>query len=279
MEAIEAVLEKNEKDGGKLPKKLGDLYNIYAGTAGEIAQPEESKAKPEPVSKKKPVKKEEASKPATKPVVEKKEVAKKPVAKSVAPFTASELTFDNCPDDYASLKAEAKELAVSSGTSFLLLAQRLVVIRDGELYKEDGYKSFSDFIAGEIKVSRSTVYNYIDLVGAFGVQTFGHDNSPDPSKLIPALPLLKASDEQISKADKKDLRSTLVKEAKTKSARELDAEIKELKVKHGLVAEKVEVDKLDACFDRLISLLPEKLNAVDKTKLKRYIKKLQGFVE
>ena len=60
---------------------------------------------------------------------------------------------------------------------------------------------------------------------------------------------------------------------------EMNEEIKGLKVKYGLVTEKEEVDKIDACFDRLLSMFPEKLNAVDKTKIKRYIKKLQAFVE
>ncbi|MGD0021707.1 MAG: hypothetical protein ABSC54_05330 [Smithellaceae bacterium] len=77
----------------------------------------------------------------------------------------------------------------------------MMKIRDGELYKEDGYKDFKSFIAGELKVGKTSVYNAIDLVDYFGVQSTGLA----PYKLLPALPLLKADDEIISKADKKEV--------------------------------------------------------------------------
>jgi len=110
--------------------------------------------------------------------------------------------------------------------SFLLLGQRLMKIRDNELYIEDGYKDFKTFVETEVKISRSTAYNYIDLVSVFGVQTFGHANAPDPSKLIPLLPILRAKREDIP-SDK--IKSQFIKKAKTESARDLQDEIKQIK--------------------------------------------------
>ena len=144
--------------------------------------------------------------------------------------------FDNCPEDYETLKIEAKFLSELSQYSFLLLGQRLLKIRDNEFYKIDGYNDFKSFIAGEIRIARSTAYYYIDLITFFGVQTFGHEGSPDPSKLISVLPLLKSNNEGIPK---EKLKKHFIKESKNKSAREIQDETKKLKIQYGLSKEKV----------------------------------------
>jgi len=144
--------------------------------------------------------------------------------------------FNNCPDDYETLKVEAKFLSELSQHSFLLLGQRLLKIRDNAFYKIDGYADFKSFIAGEIRIARSTAYYYIDLITFFGVQTFGHEGSPDPSKLVSVLPLLKSSNEDIPK---EKLKKHFIKESKNKSAREIQDETKKLKIQYGLSKEKV----------------------------------------
>lgn len=143
--------------------------------------------------------------------------------------------FNNCPEDYETLKVEAKFLSELSQHSFLLLGQRLLKIRDNAFYKIDGYADFKSFIAGEIKIARSTAYYYIDLITFFGVQTFGHEGSPDPSKLISVLPLLKSNNEDIPK---EKLKKHFIKETKNKSAREIQEETKQLKIQYGITKEK-----------------------------------------
>jgi hypothetical protein len=140
--------------------------------------------------------------------------------------------FENCPDSYEELKLEAKFFAGMAKYNFLLMAQRLVKIRDNELYLKDGYSHFREFIENEINLSRSTVYNYIDLVTIFEVQAFGHDEEIEHSKLIPVLPILKAENEDIPKLE---LKNQFLNDVKTKSYREIQSNAKELKLKYGLV--------------------------------------------
>lgn len=138
--------------------------------------------------------------------------------------------FNNIPEDYKSLKNESKFLSDITQYSFASLAVRLKKIRDKELYREDNYPDFKSFIDNELSINRTTAYNYIDLVTIFGVQTFEHVT--EPSKLIPALPLLKSAqsnkDIPVSRI-KKDI----IKQAQSMSARELNAHIKDLKVEYG----------------------------------------------
>jgi len=140
-------------------------------------------------------------------------------------------SFNNVPEDYSSLKFESKFLADLTHYSFASLAVRLKKIRDEELYREDKYSNFKSFVDCELSINRTTAYNYIDLVTYFDVQTFEHVS--EPSKLIPALPLLKSAsinkDIPVSKI-KKDI----VKQSQTMSARELNDHIKELKMEYGI---------------------------------------------
>ncbi len=183
--------------------------------------------------------------------------------------------FDNCPEDYETLKVEAKFLSELTQYSFLVLGQRLLKIRDTALYKIDGYENFKSFIEGEIKIARSTAYNYIDLITFFGVQTFGHEGSPDPSKLISVLPLLRSNNEGIPK---EKLKKHFINETKNKTAKEIQEETKQLKIEYGITKEKAvennEREKPDNELDKYKLKVKKKITyQIDL--LESYIKQLR----
>ena len=266
MSAIDALIAEDRID--EAPKKVKAVYNQYVeeenGEVEEVPEVEEE------VKEEKPKAKKESAKKKEKPVEEE--------VKDVAVYDdQQEITLENCPDDYETLKEQSKKLVVSSAMSFMLLGQRLAKIRDKELYKEDGYSNFKQFIDAELSIGKSHVYNAIDLVTYFGVQSIGNQQL-NPSTLIQALPLLKANDEVLSKADKKEVKSTILKEAKTKSEREMKNIVKDLKVKYGMAEEKKEVNKMDAAFARLMSVIPDERSASDVKKIQKYIKKLEDLI-
>lgn len=123
------------------------------------------------------------------------------------------------PTNYQELKAESKELANFTHFGILLLAERLTRIRDLELYKEDNYKSFSQFIEKEIMVKRARVYQYIDLYDIFLCDDDLLSNRIDKnkaaanlalnsSKVIAYIPILK--DTEVSKEKKLELKTSLI---------------------------------------------------------------------
>lgn len=295
MDAVDEALAKVGKS--KIPKDVIDVYNELvdedsASEGGEEEKTPELEPEPEPepkpaTGKKKNGKKEES--PKEEPASGKKKNGKKEVVDAeVVPkgmeitikgdsSTVADMTTENCPASYEELKAQVKTLALTSANSFLLLGQRLTAIRDQELYKEDGYKNFKQFIDGELNIGKSQVYNAIDLVTYFGVQAI-KSNPVSPSLLIPALPLLKADEEKLTKDDKKEVRTTVLKEAKTKSEREMKEVIHGLKEKFGLIEEKIEKNKMDAAFDKLWVAIPDELSAADVKRVQKYIKKLQDIL-
>ena len=144
--------------------------------------------------------------------------------------------LENIPDNYDDLKKEAKFFAGMTGYSFVLMAQRLIKIREKELYKQGGYLDFKTFIIKEIGISKGTAYNYIDLFTLFGVKTFGLSKDIDPSKLIPAIPLLKAKEEKINNQQKENIKKRFIEESKdkNKTARDIKAEADVLKKEYKL---------------------------------------------
>ena len=142
--------------------------------------------------------------------------------------------FNNCPDDYESLKSEAKFLSGITQYSFLLMAQRLQKIRDMELYQKDGYKDFKSFIEKELDIARTTVYCYIDVYSLFysGVQSTEHETNTQFSKLFPVIPLLKTKNEKIPKAK---IKERFLSEIRSKSEKDIKEEAKELKIQYGLI--------------------------------------------
>lgn len=185
--------------------------------------------------------------------------------------------FDNCPvNDYELLKVEAKFLCGISHFSFLLMAQRLLIIRDKQLYINDGYTDFKSFIIKEMKIAKGTAYNYIDLITLFGVQTFGLDDKINPSKLIPVIPLLKSND---SKIPKEFIKDKFINESKDKSAREIQAEAKLLKIKYGLLQEDEDKTVYERLFFKYYEKIPKKISDNDKQVLKDHIEKIKWVIE
>jgi hypothetical protein len=70
----------------------------------------------------------------------------------------------------------------------------------------------------------------MDLVTYFGVQTF--ELVQEPSRLIPALPLLRSAQSN-SNIPAAKLKKDIIKQSHTMSARDLNNHIKTLKVKYG----------------------------------------------
>ena len=172
--------------------------------------------------------------------------------------------FDNCPDDYESLKEEAKFLAGMTQYSFLLMAQRLLKIKDNKLY-EVKYPDFKSFVEAELDVSRQTAYKYLDIINYFGVAALRHEEM-DYSKLIPVIPLLKSKDESIPK---EVIRQEFIERAKKESFREITEDAKELKIKYGLTTEKSKTDDIHLLFLQFVKKLPNKLTAKDLNVLQK----------
>lgn len=147
-------------------------------------------------------------------------------------------SVNSVPTVYSDLKREAKYLADLHQVSGLYMAQRLKVIRDQELYKEDGYLDFKAFIEGELSLSKRSVYNYIDIVEQFieckhlhsekDIETLSHNRS----KLLAYMPLLKS--EKLTEEDKDKLRGDVLKKVEKRSFRDLTKDAKELKYNYGL---------------------------------------------
>lgn len=101
------------------------------------------------------------------------------------------------------------------------MCKGLKEMRDSKLYKELGYSTFEDYCEQETGFKRSQVYNYISIVEKLPedfVQSIGQIG------MTKALILTKLSeDERTEIAEKNDLETT--------SVRELERQIKELKIK------------------------------------------------
>lgn len=179
----------------------------------------------------------------------------------------SVFNFDNCPDDYEELKKEAKFLSGLTQYSFLLMAQRLLKIRDDELYKKDGYLDFIDFIRNELSIAKRTVYDYINLLECFGVRTFALDANIQYTKLLPVIPLLKSENIEIPKSE---IKKRFLQEIKNKSAREIKIETKELKEKYGILKRR-QTKKNDLSISDFINwiLLKKDFNILENEQLKQ----------
>jgi hypothetical protein len=173
-------------------------------------------------------------------------------------------------EDYETLKKEVKFLAALTRYSFLHMAKRLITIRDNRLFRKDGYATFKDFIEGEIPLSRSTVYNYIDIVTFFGVQPVGQTFEIEYSKLLPALPLLKANNGQIPK---EEIKQHFLEGAETKTRSQLAQEARNYKREYGLVREKKV--RLSAVFRYVQENVPAKPNEQEKRIIRRMVEYLR----
>jgi hypothetical protein len=161
--------------------------------------------------------------------------------------------------DYETLKKEVKFLATLTRYSFLHMAKRLIIIRDNKLYRKDGYATFKDFIEEEIPLSRSTVYNYIDIVTFFGVQLVGQTADFEYSKLLPVLPLLKANNDRIPK---EEIKEKFLQGVETKTKSELTREAQKYKKLYGLV--QTRSIGLSAVFRYVLKNVPKNPNTHEK---------------
>lgn len=98
--------------------------------------------------------------------------------------TLDYFTPDNAPESYQELKKEIKVLEKIHAQSFIILAHRLKIIRDKELYKEDGYFDFKAFVENELDITRRTVYRHISLLEVFGVTTLSHEGVKTSNLLL-----------------------------------------------------------------------------------------------
>ncbi len=179
------------------------------------------------------------------------------------------------PTDYKTLKQEVKLFSTVTQISFIFLAERLKTIRGNQLYLKDNYKDFNSFIINELPISKRTVYNYIDLLDIFGVQTFALDNDLNYSKLIPAIPILKAD---IGEIDKQDLKNKLLIDIKNKSAREMQKEINDLKKEFNLSKTTKETGIKQLCNKFLSDINKIDLTENDKEFLSDFTYRLKDVV-
>lgn len=147
------------------------------------------------------------------------------------------------PSVYEDLKREAKYLSDLNQISGLYMAQRLIIIRNKELYKNDGYTDFRSFIESELTLSRSTVYNYIDIIENFTASNEIDSNmeklGSNRSKLVPFIPLLKS--DKLTEKQKSKIRTNVISDIEIRTFRELTQVAKELKLEYGLT--KIREDK------------------------------------
>lgn len=100
----------------------------------------------------------------------------------------SAFTYEKAPLNYHDLKEEIKFLEKVHAQSFVILAHRLKIIRDNELYKEDGYTDFKSFLENELNITRTMVYNYIKVLEVYGVNPGLHEENIKITSLVRTLP-------------------------------------------------------------------------------------------
>jgi hypothetical protein len=170
------------------------------------------------------------------------------------------LNLDNCPDDYTQLKLEAKYLAGLSDYAFVVMAQRLSVIRDQRLYTQDGYDNFRSFIDGELNLSHTTVYRHLDIFTFFGEQLIkeGEKGGTTYTKLALAVPLLRKEKNDKNRAK---LLTKFWHDSKTKSIRQMRSEVsteRSLNVNNNKNANKISNTRI--IIEQIKLMLPEKPN-------------------
>ncbi len=195
---------------------------------------------------------------------EKKELINKVITDFIELFT-----FSNCPNDYETLKLEAKYLSNITQYSIVMMAHRLLKIRNEALYLNDNYTSFKDFVENELNVSRRTAYNYIELVEYFGDMLI-ENKKLEYSKLLPVIPIIKLIPNE---DEKESVKRRFLNEATTKSKRDIIKETDRLKNIYG-------TQKKKNIYSEIIRYIENRLeNSTDEEKqnLIEVIKKLNSF--
>lgn len=188
----------------------------------------------------------------------------------VALFSLKEL-----PGDYETLKEESKFLAQMAQSSFVLLAVRIKKIRDEELYREDGYPDFISFIEGELSVAKRTAYNYIDIITIFGVQTFAlADGRIDPSKLIPAIPLLRMEGVPVD-----SIKKEIIADAKTMSARAVAEKVRLLKEEYAPKKKNAPKSQIVQTADEIKYVIKQNLKGLSAKDKKAIVDTLRKYLD
>lgn len=185
--------------------------------------------------------------------------------------------WDKTPEDYYSLKDEAIFFRDLTEKSFYLMAHRLKIIRDNQLYKEDGYSDFKSFIENEIKIERSTAYKYINVIEVFGVEPVQHDI--EYSKIGVSVGLLK--DKNINEEDRKEIKEYVLKEAQISTKKQMIEKVKDLREKYinknNIIIENKEDN--DFYYKNLYNNVLTKNKKINTKAEKDYILKLIEYLQ
>lgn len=189
------------------------------------------------------------------------------VEDSLSKYFTEKYNFNNSPTEYAALKAEAKYLSEMTNYMFLLLAHRLINIRDGKLYEQQEYRDFSAFLDKELTIPRTVVGNYIDLLNCFGVETFEKDREAEPAKLIPAIPLLKSKK---TEGNKKEIKENFIAKSKSHTAKEMKQEADFFKREYNLKTERE---------PNIIAIVSSFLKKIPKELSEQHIEELKSLTD
>jgi len=186
--------------------------------------------------------------------------------------------FDNCPDSYEELKFEAKLLSDINQYSLVMMAQRLMKIRNLKLFVNDGYRDFQEFIEKELIVSRRTAYNYIELVECFGDRLIKFGNKIEYSKLLPIISILKS--ENLDDVDKSEIKDHFLDEMNKKSKNQIIEEANKLKVKYGIIKdrEKPSFDISNKFLDIINHLETNQVQLKDRILIGEFIDKITNLL-
>lgn len=200
---------------------------------------------------------------------------KKDILKALEQQFIKIFNFDNCPKDYKELKTEVKFLSKLAKSTFIIMAHRLKKIRDNKLFKEDGYNTFKEFIEKELNLAKATVYQYIDIIDNFEVYVRRLPENLEYSKIRHYLPLLKSKNNDIPK---KEIKEQIIEDIQNKSFREIQKEAKALKIKYGLIKDKIQINELINSIDNFIKKI-ENLPLPSTEKEKEKVNALIRFLK
>ena len=191
--------------------------------------------------------------------------------------------FNNCPNDYDTLKKQAKFFAGLSQYSFMLMAQRLAIIQENELYKIQ-YSTFDDFIKSELSISIASVYFHINIFNYLKVSpgrlfSYVIEHEIEYTKIKPFLPILRFNTKYHKKLDNPDNISLINKIfdlIDNKSRNELDEYAYNLKIEKGLVRQEKVTPMISKEFDKLHKSIIKK--AYNKETIQSMIVELQKLI-
>lgn len=184
---------------------------------------------------------------------------------------------------FEELNKEATQLAKNININNYKIAVVLKEIRDDELWKtvKDGkklkYKSFASYIENELKLSKRSVYDYINLIEKYGSDL---ENIPNISKLIPTIPLFNSED--LTDEQKKDAKKEFLDSVDKITAKEIREMVKEkLPQKEALLnKENITSKKRELfSFKGIIDTLPATIEDNQRAEVEELIKKLNNLLK